>query len=61
MYLRIPWELVADPLGSVEDTLGTTGLLCLKSKTIIQIRTSQKWLGRLSVCYLTTLSTADVI
>jgi hypothetical protein len=26
MYPRIPWELVADPLGSAEHTLGTTAL-----------------------------------
>jgi hypothetical protein len=26
MCLRIPWELVADPLGSVKNTLGTTDL-----------------------------------
>ena len=26
MYPRIPWELDADPLGSEEHTLGTTGL-----------------------------------
>jgi len=26
MYPRKPWELVADPLGSAEHTLGTTGL-----------------------------------
>jgi hypothetical protein len=27
MYPRIPWELVADPLESVEHSLGTTGLI----------------------------------
>jgi hypothetical protein len=26
VYPRIPWELVADPLGSSEYTLGTTAL-----------------------------------
>jgi len=26
MCLRIPWELVADPVGSAEHNLGTTGL-----------------------------------
>jgi len=26
MYPRIPWELVADPLGSAEHTLGSTAL-----------------------------------
>jgi hypothetical protein len=26
MYPWIPWELVADPLGSTEHTFGTTGL-----------------------------------
>jgi hypothetical protein len=26
MYPRIPWELVADTLGSAEHPLGTTGL-----------------------------------
>jgi len=26
MYPWIPWELVADPLGSSEHTLGTTGI-----------------------------------
>ena len=26
MYPWIPWEMVADPLGSAEHTLGTTGL-----------------------------------
>ena len=33
MYLRIPWELVEDLLGSVEYALGTTGpdALCLLS------------------------------
>jgi len=25
MYRQIPWELVADPLGFAERTLGTTG------------------------------------
>jgi len=24
MYLRIPWKLVADTMGSTEDTFGTT-------------------------------------
>ena len=31
MYPRIPWELVADPLGFVERTVGTTGLNILHS------------------------------
>jgi hypothetical protein len=26
MFPRIPWELFVNPLGSVEHTLGTTGL-----------------------------------
>jgi hypothetical protein len=26
MYPRIPWELIVDPLGSAEHTLGTTAL-----------------------------------
>jgi len=26
MYPRFPWELVADPLGSAERTLGNTGI-----------------------------------
>jgi len=26
MYPRIPWELVVDPLGSAERTLGTTAI-----------------------------------
>jgi hypothetical protein len=26
MHLRIPWELVAIPLGSAEHTWGTTGI-----------------------------------
>jgi len=26
MYLRIPWELVAESLGSAQNTLGTTGI-----------------------------------
>jgi len=26
MYPRIPWDLVSNPLGSAEHTLGTTGL-----------------------------------
>jgi hypothetical protein len=26
MYPRIPWELVADPLGSVQQIWGTAGL-----------------------------------
>jgi hypothetical protein len=26
MYPRIPWELVADPLGSTEHSMGTTAL-----------------------------------
>jgi len=26
MYPRIPWELVADPLGSAEHNVGTTAL-----------------------------------
>jgi hypothetical protein len=31
MYPWIPWELVADPLGFVEPTVGTTGLSILHS------------------------------
>jgi hypothetical protein len=31
MYPQIPWELVADPLGFVERTVGTTGLSILHS------------------------------
>jgi len=27
MYRRIPWELVADTLGSREHTMGTAGLV----------------------------------
>jgi len=26
MYPWIPWEMVADPLGSAEHTVGTTGV-----------------------------------
>jgi hypothetical protein len=26
MYPRVPWELVVDPLGSAEHTLGTTDI-----------------------------------
>ena len=41
MYQQIPWELFADPLGSVEHTLGTTGLhdmtCCVKNATCIII------------------------
>jgi len=29
MYTSIPWQLVALPSGSVEHTLGTTGLDCM--------------------------------
>ena len=29
MYPRIHWELVADPLGSMEYSLGTTGVCCM--------------------------------
>ena len=29
MYRRIPWELVADPMGCTEYTLGPTILGCL--------------------------------
>jgi len=28
MYPRIPWDLIADALGSVQHTSGTSGLSC---------------------------------
>jgi len=30
MYPRVPWEMVEDPLGSAEDTLGTIALMCFE-------------------------------
>jgi len=30
MYSQIPWELVADPLGTAEHTLGTTDAECME-------------------------------
>jgi hypothetical protein len=41
MYTRIPWELVADPLGSVEHTLDVTAFA------------GQHWLGEPAsvLCY----------
>jgi len=32
MYPRIPWEMVADPLGSMEHTLGATDVGSLMSR-----------------------------
>jgi len=46
MYLRIPWELVADPMGKAKHTLGTTALdvwlnnrcLCCETHEIAHIK-----------------------
>jgi len=44
MYPRIPWELVADPLGSVEHTLGTTALEHqLYTKLLLINVTAARW------------------
>jgi len=34
MYPRIPWELVMDPLGSAEHTLGPTGLWSFRRASV---------------------------
>jgi hypothetical protein len=42
MYRRIPWELVADPLGSSEHTLGTTSI---PTAVFIERNVNKNWVG----------------
>jgi hypothetical protein len=36
MYPRIPWELVADPKGSVELSLGTSGVNTVVCMSVVE-------------------------
>jgi len=55
MYPWIPWELVADPLGSVEHALETTGVLAIL-KDLDQFYSNAKMLGWYEINHKHSLS-----